>query len=55
MSDYIVLVCYGERKRPVKLNSPTFSELKKNVLVEFADVLPPVSEHNLSFQVKEES
>ena len=57
VKDCTVLVCYGKRRRPVKLSSPTFTELRTNVLAEFADILPqvPVSELNLLFQVKDES
>lgn len=52
-----VLLCYGERRRPVKLSSSSLEELRARFLSAFSGVLPkvPASELNLLFQVKDES
>ena len=55
MDEISVLVCYGERRRPLKTSS-SFLALKEAVLAEFTDMFPV--EHDrceLLFQRKDDS
>ena len=52
-TEITVLVCFGERKRPVKSSSSTLEALKSVVLSEFADVLPS-GKFNLVLQIKDD-
>jgi hypothetical protein len=49
-----VLVCFGERKRPVKPSSPSLEALKPAVLSKFADVLPS-GKYGLVLQIKDDT
>ena len=48
-----VLVCVGDRRRPIELASPTVEALDEGVRRVFADVLPSEG-CSLAFQVKDE-
>lgn len=49
-----VLVCVGERRRPLKLASPTIDALKEGVMNECCDILPQLAMRSkLIFQVQD--
>lgn len=49
-----VLVCVGERRRPLKLASPTIDALKEGVINECCDILPQSATRSaLIFQVQD--
>ena len=55
MDEISVLVCYGERKRPLKTSS-SFLALKEAVLAEFTDIFPVERDRcELLFQRKDDS
>ena len=49
-----VLVCVGERRRPVKLNRSSLEALKAGVLSHFADILR-AAKFSLLFQIKDDN
>ena len=55
MSQTTVLACLGERRRPVKLASPSLSALDTGVRAVFSDVLLENSRNKLMFQRKDEN
>ena len=52
--DITVLVCIGERRRPVRSNSSSLEALKAAVLSQFSDILP-ASNFSPLFQMKDEN